>query len=578
MSEKLYEENYKIHPQFTYNWKYCFTKFNIFNLVEYDKIVFLDCDILVLKNIDNLFECPHMTAAVDGEYFDIWPEYLHFNAGCLVIEPSNELYKNLIKCANEICHDIYKRNEVIADQEVLNFYFKDWADQENLHLNKYYNIFAPYIQESQVQDILDKGYFIHFIGRKPWAYFIKNNNETYSEYFYNIATNIINFVLKNNINQNKIINKVILSVYAICKNEKENIEKWLKCFSKADYVCVLDTGSTDGTWELLQESKKQYSNLIIDQQIISPWRFDTARNLSLELVPKETNMYFMVDLDEMIKDEGWAQKVKNAWSPNFDRGVYNYNRNVDENDNILRTIQEFRIHSKKWHKYVNVVHEALVNELGEKMFLLDSCTSIPIEVWHYPKQNKETNYLELCEYDLELYPNDAIMRLQLAIECEIRNDFEKARKHYRHLLEFDLNKIQWFESARCYTGLGYTYYKEGDIDRALYYFREGRIMFPQFSDNYLLPIEIFFDNKNYKKVIEIGELALQNCLPANWCNITDITAFNIFYFLGISHYNEKNYIKALGYLSIASQLNNSEGIKTFYKEIINEYLNKFQHL
>ncbi|MBR6253135.1 MAG: hypothetical protein IKR04_04805 [Clostridia bacterium] len=51
----------------------------------------------------------------------------------------------------------------------------------------------------------------------------------------------------------KIQSKLILTVYAICKNEVENVSKWLNSFGEADHVCVLDTGSTDGTWELLQE-------------------------------------------------------------------------------------------------------------------------------------------------------------------------------------------------------------------------------------------------------------------------------------------------------------------------------------
>jgi len=47
------------------------------------------------------------------------------------------------------------------------------------------------------------------------------------------------------------IEKIKLTVYAICKNEIENIEPWLKSFVEADYICILDTGSTDGTWEKL---------------------------------------------------------------------------------------------------------------------------------------------------------------------------------------------------------------------------------------------------------------------------------------------------------------------------------------
>ena len=567
MPTKLYEENIKIHKEFTNTWKNCFTKFKIF---EYKKIIFLDSDILILKNIDNLFKCSHMTACVDGEYFNIWPDYLHFNAGCLVIEPSHELYLNLLKCIETINHKLYERQEVIADQEVLNFYFKDWSTKKQLHLNKYYNIFAPYIQENQVEDIEKNAYFIHFIGRKPWKYFIKNSNETYSEYFYTKARDLINSVGQQ-LNWKKIIDNIVLSVYAICKNEKDNIEKWLECFSKADYVCVLDTGSTDGTWELLQENQKKYPNLIIDQKIITPWRFDTARNLSLELVPKNTDMFFMVDLDEIIKEDDWAIKTKNNWEPNFSRGVYSYYRNVDENDNILRTINEFRIHSKEWHKYINIVHEALVDENDNKMFLLQTCIPIPIAVWHYPKENKKTNYLELCERDLEIYPDDAIMRLQLCIECEIEQEFDKARQHYYHLLDFDQEKIQWFERARCYTGLGYIYYKENKIDLALNCFSEGRILYPLFSDNYLLAMEIYFNEHQYDRVINLGLEALNKCYKATWCNITDIKAYSVYYFIGLSYYYNKEYFQALSYLAIAKQLNPTPEFNNIYDEIFKIY-------
>jgi len=35
-------------------------------------------------------------------------------------------------------------------------YYKDWPKQKHLHLDKYYNIFAPYVQETQLEDLKDK--------------------------------------------------------------------------------------------------------------------------------------------------------------------------------------------------------------------------------------------------------------------------------------------------------------------------------------------------------------------------------------------------------------------------------------
>ena len=42
-----------------------------------------------------------------------------------------------------------------------------------------------------------------------------------------------------------------IAIYAICKNEIKFVDQWIKSMIEADYICVLDTGSTDGTYEKL---------------------------------------------------------------------------------------------------------------------------------------------------------------------------------------------------------------------------------------------------------------------------------------------------------------------------------------
>ena len=70
-----------------------------------------------------------------------------------------------------------------------------------------------------------------------------------------------------------------IAVYTICKNEESNVDAWIKSMSEADYICVLDTGSTDKTYEkLLEWQKSMPSKIILNQAIIIPWRFDIARN------------------------------------------------------------------------------------------------------------------------------------------------------------------------------------------------------------------------------------------------------------------------------------------------------------
>ena len=69
-------------------------------------------------------------------------------------------------------------------------------------------------------------------------------------------------------------------IYAICKNEAQFIERFMRSCAEADGVYVLDTGSTDGTPERLRAL-----GATVYEQTIAPWRFDAARNASLALLP-----------------------------------------------------------------------------------------------------------------------------------------------------------------------------------------------------------------------------------------------------------------------------------------------------
>lgn len=548
-------------------WENVPSKLQIFNLTQFEKIIYLDADIYVLKNLDHLFAAPHLTAALDGEYFNLWENNPHFNAGCMVIEPSKEEYEKLLDyfySATEM-----DGSNLISDQEVMNQYYDDWPKSEGLHLNKYYNVFAPYTQDEQIEDLKKNCYFIHFVGRKPWTVWHHNPLEHYSEYFYTEAANLIREEIKK-IDITKVYDSIKLCVYAICKNERNRIEQWVDCFTEADYVCVLDTGSTDGTWEYLCEAKKKYKNLIIKSEIISPWRFDTARNESMKLIPKDTVMYFMADIDECIEEKGWADKVRRAWDPQFSRGVYKYNRNVADDGTVLRTIDEFRIHSKFWDHWENIVHEALYNKCGEKHFYFDICTPIDITVWHYSQGEKTDLYIELCEKGIEEQPGDDVMRLQLAIEYEIGKKWKKAFEHYDRLVRQG-NKLQYFERARCYAGAAKAQlYGMGNEILAKQYFAEGRLYCASYFDNYIDEAEYCYNNGEYNRALVLCEQALKNCNGTYWCSMYDINGYIIFEIAGLSALYLKKFDKAVSYLSLVAYIDNN--LANLRDEAIKQYL------
>jgi hypothetical protein len=79
--------------------------------------------------------------------------------------------------------------------------------------------------------------------------------------------------------------KLKIAVYAITKNEEKFVDKWIKNMQEADYICVLDTGSTDSIYDKLSKY-----NIILEQKIINPWRFDVARNESMKLIPSDADI------------------------------------------------------------------------------------------------------------------------------------------------------------------------------------------------------------------------------------------------------------------------------------------------
>ncbi|KAL6317117.1 hypothetical protein AAG906_029869 [Vitis piasezkii] len=125
----------------SYN-EYNYSKFRLWQLTEYDKIIFIDADIIVLRNLDLLFHFPQMSATGnDGSIF---------NSGIMTIEPSNCTFRILM---NHI-KDIVSYNG--GDQ--VNFLKNFWSNStvEAGVKNQLFGSDPP------------KLYSIHYLGLKPW--------------------------------------------------------------------------------------------------------------------------------------------------------------------------------------------------------------------------------------------------------------------------------------------------------------------------------------------------------------------------------------------------------------------------
>ena len=103
------------------------------------------------------------------------------------------------------------------------------------------------------------------------------------------------------------MNKYKVCVYAICKNEEKFVTKWVNSMKEADKIFVLDTGSEDNSVSLLKEL-----GVIVKKKIIKPWRFDVARNISLNMVDKDADICVCTDLDEILLP-GWRENLEKNW-------------------------------------------------------------------------------------------------------------------------------------------------------------------------------------------------------------------------------------------------------------------------
>lgn len=328
---KLFHIDYKLIPSINfncktlYNWKYTFDKINVFSLTEYDKVVYLDSDFLILENIDHLFKLSTPTMASDVPFHaDI------FNSAVMIIKPNLKDYNNLKKLIKK-----YERKGItnIGDQNILNDYFKNTG-----LLNPTYNAMCV------IQKIINakKGtkypvYYstkginnpkiIHYIlSNKPFLvdkpYDDKYYN-TYNNYLIKIREKLLKStkltIVINNINKDIKIKSIIkkinklnhpkIKVIYLSKEKKKistnittitTFKSFQRHLNNADYVYVVDNNSylnpniIDYSMKLLlkhhldwiQLYDNKYDFLILNKSIINESKIIT-NNIHDKIFKKE---------------------------------------------------------------------------------------------------------------------------------------------------------------------------------------------------------------------------------------------------------------------------------------------------
>lgn len=221
-----------------------------------------------------------------------------------------------------------------------------------------------------------------------------------------------------------------IAIYTIAKNEEQFIERWNNSAKDADYLFILDTGSSDNTVKIAKEL-----GINIEVQTFSPWRFDHARNAALEFIPEDIDYCIALDMDEVILP-GWRKELDKAFSQNITRPRYEYTWSWDENDNPGLVYGGDKIHVRKGYFWKHPVHEVLTcSELETQ----DWCD---IKIHHYPDKTKSrSQYMPLLKLAVEEDPDDDRNTFYYARELFFHSEFSEAAKEFkRHL---SLPKALW---------------------------------------------------------------------------------------------------------------------------------------
>ena len=340
--------------KFVPHWNNTFDKFNIFNLTDYDKVVYLDSDIYVAENIDELFQKINMSAVISGKSYPGNKHWNKLNSGVMVIEPREGIRERLIDKMNymskrkkklkkshkkgkekyfskiqllELKDRISESFKGIGDQDVFEEYF-DWKNKPELHLDESFNVFASYSDYYKDKlGINTKCY--HFIGaKKPWSLTPKEITQMEKR---KSRTKPVEYKAfdeyKNIIYDNSDKSQIKFSIIIPMKNAERYINKALESIKTQNYpeveILIVDDASTDGSKHCVENFCRE--NLEIGSKIKV---FDTTeghrgpgagRNIGLDNANGDYILF--LDADDIL-NENALKNISRTISLNPEADVF----------------------------------------------------------------------------------------------------------------------------------------------------------------------------------------------------------------------------------------------------------------
>ena len=289
-------------------------------------------------------------------------------------------------------------------------------------------------------------------------------------------------------------------VYAISKNEEAFAEEWVRSMEEADGIFVTDTGSQDETVEILRNN-----HVYVFQEEIRPWRFDTARNISLSHVPFDADICVCTDLDEKFLP-GWRSALENTWQPGTHMGNYLYNWSLTPEGRPYVQMLYFKIHSRFDYIWEYPVHECLryTGIIPEKKLFIPG-----LILNHYPDARKSrSSYLPLLQLGVRESPMNPRMSYYLGREYMYQGQWENCIQELSRYLA--LPSAMWREERwAAMRWIAASYARLSEIPKAFSWYFRAIAQAPDIRDAYVEAALLSYSLSDWETCFYMCHRALQ---------------------------------------------------------------------
>lgn len=300
--------------------------------------------------------------------------------------------------------------------------------------------------------------------------------------------------------ENHMERQVRIAVYTIARNEAGHVARFMESVvDEADVVLVLDTGSSDGTVDLLRGA-----GAAVLEASISPFRFDMARNTALALVPEDIDVCVSLDLDEVLTP-GWRTALEACWREGATRVRYPYTWNWTPDGEPSTVFHTDKIHARHGYRWRNPVHENLETMPGLEERIV-TCEGFTVE-HHADPAKSRGGYLALLEMSVAEDPADDRSSHYLAREYSFHCRWDDVlREGERHLA---LPSATWNkERAKTMRLLAQACRRKGEPERARTFLHRAVAEDPMARENYLDLAELCLAEDDHAGARAFGHHAL----------------------------------------------------------------------